>query len=553
MSELEFDYVIIGSGSAGSALSYRLTENTAHTVLVLEYGGSDWGPLIQMPSALSYPMNMSRYDWGFMTEPEPHLDGRRLACPRGKVVGGSSSINGMVYVRGHAGDYDTWEDLGAKGWAYRHVLPYFMRLETSIGGEAGWRGSNGPLYVTRGEMRNPLYKAFLEAGQQAGYTMTADYNGRQGEGFGAMERTVHRGGRWSTAKAYLRPAMRTGRVKLLTHALADKIIFEGREARGVQFRQGGVLRYAKARKEVILSAGAINSPKILELSGIGDAKRLNSCGIPVVHDLASVGEGLQDHPEIHMQWSCKEPVSLNRHMNLLSKSLIGANWLFRRNGLGATNHFETCAFIRHKAGIRYPNLEIHFLPGAIQYDGKSVSKEHGFQVLLALSRPRSRGSVHIKSADPLEPASILFNYMSDATEWEEMRSGVRLVREIFSQPVIDRFRGPEMSPGESVQTDEAIDTYVRAKVESAYHPAGACRMGDPNDPTTVVDPECRVVGVNRLRVIDSSIIPLVTMGNINAPTILIGEKGADHVLGKHPLPAANNEPWYHPDWETKQR
>lgn len=549
----EFDYVIVGSGSAGSVVAYRLTEHDPYTVCVLEYGGSDWGPLIRMPAALSYPMNMARYDWGFVSEPEPHLDGRRLVCPRGKVIGGSSSINGMVYVRGHAGDYDTWEDLGAEGWGYRHVLPYFKRMETAHDGQDGWRGTDGPLHVTRGTRANPLHRAFVQAGVDAGYREADDYNGSYGEGFGAMERTVYKGSRWSAANAYLKPAIAGGRVSLETKAFVTRILLEGRRAVGVQFEQGGVVKTVRARKEVILAASSINSPKLLQLSGIGDGELLRRHGIEVAHHLPGVGENLQDHPEIHIQWACKQPITLNKYMNNFSKALIGLEWLLFKKGLGATNHFESCAFIRHKAGIKYPNLEFHFMAGAIQYDGKSTAEGHGFQVLCAVSRPRSRGSVRLKTDDAREAPAIRYNFLDDVQDWEEMRAGVRLIREIIGKPAMEPFAGEEIRPGKDVESDEAIDGYIREKTESAYHPCSTCRMGSPDDPMAVVDPTCRVIGLEGLRVVDSSIIPLLTMGNINAPTIMIGEKGSDHILGKRPLDPSNQEPEYHPEWQTAQR
>jgi len=549
----EFDYVVIGSGSAGSVVAYRLTEEDPNTVCVLEYGGSDRSPLIQMPAALSYPMNMARYDWGFVSEPEPHLNGRRLICPRGKVIGGSSSINGMVYVRGHAGDYDTWEALGAEGWAYRHVLPYFKRMETVHGGQDGWRGTSGPLHVTRGTRSNPLHGAFVRAGVEAGYRESEDYNGAYGEGLGAMERTVYKGRRWSAADAYLKPALAKGRVTLETKAFVTRILLEGRRAVGVEFERDGVTRQVRARKEVVLAASSINSPKLLQLSGIGDCELLRRHGIEVVHHLPGVGENLQDHPEIHIQWECKQPITLYKHMNLFSKSLIGAQWLFFKTGLGATNHFESCAFIRHKAGIKYPNLEFHFMAGAIQYDGKSTAKGHGFQVLCAVSRPKSRGYVRLKSADARAAPAILYNFFDQAHDWEEMRAGLRLIREIIGMPAMKPFAGSEIRPGKDVVSDEDIDQYIRDKTQSAYHPCSTCRMGSPEDSMAVVDPNCRVIGLQSLRVVDSSIIPLVTMGNINAPSIMIGEKGSDHILGKQLLDPSNLEPEYHPNWQTEQR
>ena len=549
----EADYIIVGSGSAGSALAYRLGEDGQRRVLVLEYGGADAGPFIQMPAALSYPMNMGIYDWGLMTEPEPHLGGRRLVTPRGKVIGGSSSINGMVYVRGAARDFDTWEEMGAAGWGFRHVLPYYKRMEDSHGGEEGWRGRGGPLHVTRGPRTNPLYHAFVEAGREAGYPVTADYNGRQQEGFGAMEMTVWKGRRWSAASAYLRPALKRGNVALKTRALARRIVFEGKRAVGVEFEQGGRIAVTRARREVILAASSINSPKLLQLSGVGNADHLRAAGVAPLHHLPGVGENLQDHLEIYFQVRCKEPVTLNAKLGLFSKGLIGAQWLLFRSGLGATNHFESCGFIRSKAGVEYPDIQYHFLPGAIRYDGKAAAPGHGFQVHVGPMRSKSRGFVRIRSSDPKEPPKILFNYMSQASDWEDFRTCVRLTREIFRQPAMQRFAASEIQPGDQVTSDEAIDDFIREHCESAYHPCGTCRMGAASDPMAVVDPECRVIGVEGLRVADSSIFPQVTNGNLNAPSIMTGEKAADHILGRGMLPASNLEPWINPRWRDSQR
>ena len=549
----EADYIIVGSGSAGSALAYRLGEDGQRRVLVLEYGGADAGPFIQMPAALSYPMNMGIYDWGLMTEPEPHLGGRRLVTPRGKVIGGSSSINGMVYVRGAARDFDTWEEMGAAGWGFRHVLPYYKRMEDSHGGEEGWRGRGGPLHVTRGPRTNPLYHAFVEAGREAGYPVTADYNGRQQEGFGAMEMTVWKGRRWSAASAYLRPALKRGNVALKTRALARRIVFEGKRAVGVEFEQGGRIAVTRARREVILAASSINSPKLLQLSGVGNADHLRAAGVAPLHHLPGVGENLQDHLEIYFQVRCKEPVTLNAKLGLFSKGLIGAQWLLFRSGLGATNHFESCGFIRSKAGVEYPDIQYHFLPGAIRYDGKAAAPGHGFQVHVGPMRSKSRGFVRIRSSDPKEPPKILFNYMSQASDWEDFRTCVRLTREIFRQPAMQRFAASEIQPGDQVTSDEAIDDFIRQHCESAYHPCGTCRMGAASDPMAVVDPECRVIGVEGLRVADSSIFPQVTNGNLNAPSIMTGEKAADHILGRGMLPASNLEPWINPRWRDSQR
>ncbi|MEO1192250.1 MAG: choline dehydrogenase [Pseudomonadota bacterium] len=546
------DYIIVGAGSAGCALAYRLAEAGQDRVLVIEFGGSDAGPLIQMPAALSYPMNMELYDWGYKSQPEPHLNGRQLACPRGKVVGGSSSINGMVYVRGHALDYDHWEEQGAEGWGYRHVLPYFKRMESSHGGQSGWRGEAGPLHVTRGPRANPLYEAFVAAGRQAGYEVTEDYNGEKQEGFGPMEMTVWQGRRWSAANAYLKPAMKTGRVSL-ERGLATRVLFDGKRATGVEVERGGKLETFHAAKEVIIAASAINSPCLLKRSGIGPAAELSALGIAVLADRAGVGENLQDHLELYVQQECLQPISLYSKLNLVSKAMIGAEWLFFKRGLGATNHFESAAFLRSKAGVRYPDVQYHFLPVAIRYDGKAPAKSHGFQAHVGPMRSASRGWVRLTSADPKVAPEIQFNYMSQPQDWEDFRTCIRMTREIFGQEAFKPFSGRELAPGGEVQSDEALDAFIAEAVESAYHPCGTCRMGAAEDPLAVVDPECRVIGVEGLRVADSSIFPRITNGNLNGPSILVGEKAADHLLGREPLAPSNQTPWLHPEWETKQR
>lgn len=548
----EVDYIIVGSGSAGSALAYRLGEDGRHRVAVIEYGGSDWGPFIQMPAALAYPMNMRRYDWGFVSEPEPQLNNRRLVTPRGKVLGGSSSINGMVFVRGHACDFDTWEEMGAKGWGFRHVLPYFKRMETSHGGEAGWRGTDGPLHVTRGPMTNPLYKAFIAAGAEAGYPLTNDYNGAQQEGFGAMEMTVWKGRRWSTANAYLKPALKWGNV-VLVNALARRVTFDGRRATGVEIERGGTITTLRARREVILAASSINSPALLMHSGIGPAAHLKDMGIPVIADRPGVGSNLQDHLEVYFQLMSRQAITLYSKMNLFSKALIGARWLFFKSGLGASNQFEACGFIRSRAGVKYPDIQYHFLPLAVRYDGHGAVRGHGFQVHVGPMRSKSRGTVRLRSGEVKQPPVIRFNYMSHPDDWPEFRTALRLTRELFTQPAMQPYVLKELSPGEDCQTDEQLDQFVRAHAESAYHPCGTCRMGAAGDPGAVVDPECRVIGVEGLRVADSSIFPLITNGNLNAPSIMTGEKAADHILGREPLPASNLVPFIHPDWQREQR
>jgi choline dehydrogenase len=552
----EADFVIIGSGSAGSALAYRLAEDGRHSVLVLEYGGTDMGPFIQMPAALSYPMNMSRYDWGFWTEPEPGLGGRRLPCPRGKVIGGSSSINGMVYVRGHAHDYDHWAEAGADGWAYADVLPYFKRMENwhdgGHGGDPDWRGKSGPLHVTRGPRQNPLYHAFVEAGAQAGYQRTDDYNGEKQEGFGPMEQTVWQGRRWSTANAYLRPALKRANVGLI-RCFARRIVIEDGRAVGVEIRRAGRVETVRARREVIVAASSINSPKLLMLSGIGPAAHLAEHGIKVVADRPGVGQNLQDHLELYIQQACTQPITLYRHWNLFSKAWAGAEWMVFKTGLGASNQFESAAFVRSRAGIPYPDIQFHFLPFAVRYDGYAAAEGHGYQAHVGPMRSASRGEVTLRSAAPNEKPRIAFRYMSDAQDWIDFRRCIRITREIFGQPAFDAYRGKEIQPGAAVQTDDELDAFIREHAESAYHPCGTCRMGRARDPMAVVDPQCRVIGVEALRVVDSSIFPRITNGNLNAPSIMAGEKAADYILGRQPLARENAEPWISPNWRMSDR
>ncbi|MCP8897102.1 choline dehydrogenase [Shinella daejeonensis] len=539
------DYIIIGSGSAGSALAYRLSEDGKHTVMVLEYGGSDIGPFIQMPAALAWPMSMKRYNWGYLSEPEPHLNNRRITAPRGKVIGGSSSINGLVYVRGHAEDFNRWEALGAQGWAYADVLPYYKRMETSHGGEAGWRGVDGPLHVQRGPMTNPLFHAFIQAGQQAGFELTDDYNGSKQEGFGLMEQTIHKGRRWSAANAYLRPALKRPNVSLV-RCFARRIVIENGRATGVEIERGGRIEVVKANREVIVSASSFNSPKLLMLSGIGPGQHLKDMGIEVKVDRPGVGANLQDHLEFYFQQVSTKPVSLYSWLPWFWQGVAGAQWLLSKGGLGASNQFEACAFLRSAAGLKQPDIQYHFLPVAISYDGKAAAKSHGFQVHVGYNLSKSRGDVTLRSADPMADPVIRFNYMSHEEDWVKFRHCVRLTREIFSQTTFDEFRGPEIQPGETVQSDEEIDAFLRDHLESAYHPCGTCRMGAENDPMAVVDPQTRVIGVDALRVADSSIFPHVTYGNLNAPSIMTGEKAADHILGRQPLARSNQEPWTNP-------
>jgi choline dehydrogenase len=549
----EYDYVVVGAGSAGCVLAARLSEDAGVSVLLLEYGGSDRSVLIQMPSALSMPMNMPKYDWGYHSEPEVHLGGRRMHTPRGKVLGGSSSINGLVYIRGNPLDFDRWEEMGASGWAYRHVLPYFKRAETREAGGDAWRGHEGPLHTKYGRLDNPLYRAFIEAGRQAGYPVTEDVNGYQQEGFGLMDMTVHRGRRWSAANAYVRPARGRANLTVESRILVSRVVFEGARAVGVAYRRRGQEVVVRARREVVLAAGAINSPKLLKLSGVGPADELRAHGIGVIADRPGVGENLQDHLEFYFQYACTQPITLYSRMNPLAKALIGLRWLALHDGLGATNHFESCGFIRSRAGVDYPDIQYHFLPLAVRYDGKGIASEHGFQAHVGPMRSRSRGWVRLRGADPAAPPSIVFNYMSDPEDWVEMRACVRLTREIFAQEAFAPFRGREIAPGSGVVSDAEINAYISRNVESAYHPCGTCRMGAVDDPMAVVAPDTRVIGVEGLRVADSSIMPRVTTGNLNAPTIMIGEKAADHIKGVALLPPSNAPFYTAKNWAVAQR
>lgn len=548
----EFDYVIVGAGSAGAILATRLSEDKNVSVLLLEYGGSDHSIFVRMPTALSIPMNSNRYNWGFESEPEPFLNNRRMNCPRGKVIGGTSSINGMVYVRGHPRDIDEWEENGAEGWNYANCLPYFKKLENHQLIESEYTGNDGPVKISGGNnLKNPLYKAFIQAGVEAGYAETEDYNGFQQEGFGPKYMNVSDGIRASTGYAYLRPIKHRRNLRIVKYALAKRLLIEDKKVTGVECRVNGSNKVFSARKEVIVAAGAIGSPHLLQVSGIGASNTLAEAGIETVHELPGVGENLQDHLEFNFQYRCKEPITLNGNLDLVSKGMIGLRWLLFRDGLGSTNHFEACAFIRSQANVQWPDIQYHFLPGAIAYDGSSAFKGHGFQVHVGHNKPTSRGFVRAADGDVKNPPKIQFNYLQTEEDKQGFRDAVRLTREIMSQPAMEAYRDEVISPRDDVQTDEQIDEFVRNAVDSAYHPCGTCKMG--NDEFAVVDHELKVRGLKNLRVVDSSVFPTVTNGNLNAPTMMLAERAADLIKGGEML-GPQDAPFYtDPNWKTRQR
>jgi choline dehydrogenase len=532
-----YDYVIVGGGSAGSALANRLSADPATKVLVVEAGRPDykWDVFIHMPAALMFPIGSRFYDWKYESEPEPHMNGRRVYHARGKVLGGSSSINGMIFQRGNPLDYERWAaDKGMDTWSYAHCLPYFKKMERCLAGGDEYRGSDGPLTLTRGATPNPLFDAWFEAAQQAGYPRTADVNGYQQEGVARFDANVHRGRRLSAARAYLHPVMDRPNLTVVTRAQATKVLFDGPRAVGVEYRHRRRLQRARAA-EVILCGGAFNSPQLLQLSGVGDAEHLQSLGIDPVLHLPAVGEHLQDHLEVYVQYACTQPVSIQPQMAMWRRPIIGAQWLLRR-GPGATNHFEAGGFVRSNNEVTYPNLMFHFLPIAVRYDGSSPAGGHGYQVHIGPMYSNSRGTVKITTADPFVKPALRFNYISTDEDRREWVEGVRIARDILNQPAFAAFNGGELSPGPTVSSDDEILDWVRRDGETALHPSCTCRMGADGD-DSVVDPlTMRVHGLEGIRVVDASAMRYVTNGNIYAPVMMMAEKAADLILGNTPLP-----------------
>ncbi len=523
-----FDYIIVGAGSAGCVLANRLSANPAVRVLLLEAGGKGKTWKIKMPTALMYNLADAKYNWYYHTEPQAFMNDRIMYWPRGKVLGGSSALNAMVYMRGHALDYDRWQAEGAEGWSYADVLPFFKKAETYTEGANEYRGGDGPLHVSVGACKNPLYKAFIEAGQQAGYPFTDDMNGRQQEGFGKMDMTIYRGQRWSAARAYLQPVLQRANLVTVTQALATKVLFKGKRAIGVEFLQKGKTKRVYASCEVILSGGAINSPQLLMLSGVGDADALQKLSIQSVEHLPGVGKNLQDHLEVYVQQRCKKPITLYKQQKQPWKTMVGARWFLLKNGLGASSHLEAGAFIKSNTQVAHPNIQYHFLPSLVLDHGRQAIAEHAYQVHVGPMRPTSRGTITLRSNNPLAYPMIQPNYLQTEHDRQEMRECVRKTREILMQPAFDEFRDVELRPGLAVQSDAEVDAFIRDKADSAYHPSCTCKMG--TDAMAVVDHQGRVYGVSNLRVVDASIMPSIVSANLNAPTIMLAEKIAAAIV-----------------------
>ena len=551
---MEYEYIIVGAGSAGCVLANRLTEDGRHRVLLIEAGPKNNALSLKIPAAVLKNLKSTKYNWAYQGEPEPELGGRVITHDRGKTLGGSSSINGLCFIRGHALDFEGWRQSGCEGWGYADVLPYFKRLENYSGGESEYRGGDGPLVVHRPKPQNPLYKAFIEAGRDAGYQTTDDICGYRQEGFGVFDMSTENGERNSTAKAYLDPARRRQNLTVMTDKQVQKILFNGNEATGISYKtvNGDIIK-VDALKEVILSAGAVGSPQLLMLSGVGPASHLKDHGITIVADMPGVGQNLNDHPDFVLKYKCLKPVSIWPQTRLVRRTFAGIRWLLRRDGICASNQFEAVACVRSAAGVEYPDIQLTISPAAVDDQTWEPLPEHAFQIHVGLMRGFSRGNITLRNSDPASPPRILANYLKDPRDRDLLRKGIRIVREIASQPAFKPFCGEEIYPGVASQTDEDLDGCIKEKLNTQWHLSGTARMGTSNNREAVVDAHGKVHGLSKIRIVDASIMPAATNGNTNSPTIMIAEKLSDSILGKYPLARIELPVWQNKDYETCQR
>ena len=551
---MEYEYIIVGAGSAGCVLANRLTEDGKHRVLLIEAGPKNNALSLKIPAAVLKNLKSTKYNWAYQGEPEPELGGRVITHDRGKTLGGSSSINGLCFIRGHALDFEGWRQSGCEGWGYADVLPYFKRLENYSGGESEYRGGDGPLVVHRPKPQNPLYKAFIEAGRDAGYQTTDDICGYRQEGFGVFDMSTENGERNSTAKAYLDPARRRQNLTVMTDKQVQKIFFNGNEATGISYKavNGDIIK-VDALKEVILSAGAVGSPQLLMLSGVGPASHLKDHGITIVADMPGVGQNLNDHPDFVLKYKCLKPVSIWPQTRLVRRTFAGIRWLLRRDGICASNQFEAVACVRSAAGVEYPDIQLTISPAAVDDQTWEPLPEHAFQIHVGLMRGFSRGNITLRNSDPASPPRILANYLKDPRDRDLLRKGIRIVREIASQPAFKPFCGEEIYPGVASQTDEDLDGCIKEKLNTQWHLSGTARMGTSNNQEAVVDAHGKVHGLSKIRIVDASIMPAATNGNTNSPTIMIAEKLSDSILGKYPLARIELPVWQNKDYETCQR